>query len=150
MAATYTLELATLALQRIARIRIALDASYPVGGYPFNRSDCAFAVSIEACVFEPALDGAGNLLLAVFDSTTNKIRVFYPTGGATAAPATIAQPVSTLANAALPVGAVAVTSTGAQPALTMTQPSITPGAAKEVPTGANLSGYTLRGIVFGS
>lgn len=90
---------ATFALQRAPQhpsklFSVLLDNSYPAGGYPVTPANVGLVSYVDMLVMGPALATAF-LLITAYDPTTGKIRVFYPTGGATAAPATVAAPLST-------------------------------------------------------
>lgn len=121
---------------------VLLDNSYPAGGYPVSISDVGLKTAVDMLVLGPALAGA-NFLIAAYDPTTGKIRVFNPVGGTAASPATIAQPVATVVPDA---GATTMTGSSAKPTLTATS---TPGAGKEVATGADLSAFTIYGYALG-
>jgi hypothetical protein len=109
--------------------------SYPAGGEVIANTDVGLSGPIDMILFGPALSSTF-ALLAAYDPTTAKVRFFYPSGGATAAPATPAAPLIT-------AGGTAVTgSTAAGP--------FTPGGGKEVPTGADLSAVTVYGVAFGA
>lgn len=107
---------------------LTLDASYPAGGYPIVDAQAGYT-AVDHVKCDMAVDGSGNVLLAWWDRAAKKVRLAYPTGGVTAAPAAVAQPLLT-------AGGTTVTGSAA------TGP-ITPGAGKEVPTGCNLAGFAL-------
>lgn len=67
------------------------DASYPAGGYPLDR-DAIQAGNVRGARVIGA-NAAGATLLAVWDHVTEKLRVYYPSGGAAASPAALADPV---------------------------------------------------------
>lgn len=132
---------ATFALQRAPQhpsklFSVLLDNSYPAGGYPVTPANVGLVSYVDMLVMGPALATAF-LLITAYDPTTGKIRVFYPTGGATAAPATVAAPLST-------------TGASTASAVNATTPAITPGAGKEVATGADLSAFTVYGYALGA
>ncbi len=122
---------------------IALDASYPAGGYPIAPATGGFANDLDFVSPGMALNGI-NLLIPVWDEATNTLRLFYPTGGTAASPSAPAQPVATVTPDA---GAVTMTGSAAKPTLTAVT---TPGAGKEVPTGAVLTGYSVHCRAWGT
>lgn len=112
--------------------------SYPAAGEVVANTDVGLSGPIDMILFGPAVKTTGaHLLFPVYDPTTGKIRFFYPTGGATTAPSTVAQPLSTSGG-----------STAS--AVNATTPAITPGGGKEVPTGADLSDFIVYGLAFGA
>jgi len=111
--------------------------SYPAGGEPVVNTDVGLKSAIDMILFGPAVKTTGAFMLVpAFDPTTNKIRFFYPSGGATAAPATVAAPLTT-------------TGGSTASAVNATTPALTPGGGKEVPTGADLSDFIVYGVAFG-
>ncbi len=133
------------AVEKLVIARFTLDNNYPAGGYavtPDMFGLVGFAgqpTGISGLIFPFVLSGPGQggfgFLMDV-DLATGKLRVYYPTGGASAAPGAVADPV---ASGAPPVGAVAVTSTGAQPVIAS---ALTPGRGKEVAAATDLSALT--------
>jgi hypothetical protein len=128
---------------RVVYKDIVLDNSYPAGGYTINASDVGLktlyegvevggnAASGGVLVLIDQSSGLGTTSMDGVALTSLKLRVFFPTGGATAAP-------NTLANAKVTSGASTASAVNA------TTPDITPGIAVEVATGANLSTVTVR------
>lgn len=113
-------------------------ASYPSGGETIANTDVGLSGPIDMILFGPAVKTTGSyVLLPSFDPTTNKVRFFYPTGGATTAPSTVAAPLTT-------------TGASTASAVNATTPAITPGGGKEVPTGADLSDFVVYGLAFGA
>lgn len=130
--------------EKLVLAQFGLDNNYPAGGYVL--SPAMFTLSAFSAQYGPATGlslpvmlsgsgGGGTPLMADVDQATGALRVYYPTGGANAAPAAPADPVASGAPA---VGAVAVTSTVAQPTIAS---ALTPGRAKEVAAGTNLTGF---------
>ena len=144
------------------------DTSYPLtAGYVINAQDVGlkfiFSARVEGC------NKAGGAVLPVFDfgtpaglpATSTILRLFLPTGGATA-PATLTAPVAgatvagaiTVTNGAISiaastatpdVGATPVTSTGAQPAIPVTFGAITQ-ATTTATQAAGTAGALTAGI----
>lgn len=122
---------------------LVLDNSYPANGYVINASDVGLKLLYEGVEVGGnaasggllfTLDATSGLGTATIDGVPNtalKLRAFFPTGGATAAPSSLAAPKVTS-------GASSATAVNA------TTPDITPGVAKEVATGADLSTVTIR------
>ena len=128
--------------RRMAIYDVLFDSSYPTGGEAVTADDFGLSQAIDT-MFPAVGVASGNALLFAYDATNKKIMAFYPTGGTEAGPTTVAQPVATVVPDA---GAVTMTGSAAKPTLTATA---TPGAAKEVGSAANLSGFTVRFMVFG-
>jgi hypothetical protein len=127
---------------------VALDTSYPSGGYAITPSSLALTNILGIKVI------GGNPAAAVlkyhWDTTNGKLICLYPTGGGNASPAALSDPSGTVANATIPAGATAVTSTAANGAIvTVPNPTLTPGRAKEVAAGTDLSSITVRLLAFG-
>ncbi len=132
------------ASEKLVIARFDLDTSYPALGYPITAEMfglSAFAAHPEgtSAVIRPFVLAHGFPLLMDVDLSAGQLRVYYPTGGANAAPGAVADPAGTV-----PAGATAVTSTLAQPPI-----SLTPGRAKEIATGTNLSGLSVVLIAVG-
>ena len=81
-------------------------------------------------------NAAAARLKADFNAATGKLIVSYPTGGATASPAALADPISTS-------GAATASAVDA------TTPNITPGRGKEVSNSTDLSSCTWRILLLG-
>lgn len=113
---------------------VALDTSYPTGGYSILGKDIGGLLEIIGVDFLGGNPGSG-VLIYQWDNTNNKLMVFYPSGGGAASPAALADP-------AITAGAVAVTSTAANGSA-----DLTPGRGKEVANTTNLSTLTIR-LVF--
>ncbi len=114
---------------------VTLDSNYPTGGYPISAAD--MGMTRLNFVIPGIAVASGFMLIPVWDFAAQTIRVFYPTGGATAAPSTVAAPLST-------------TGGSTASAVNATTPAITPGAGKEVPSGANLSAFAFQILAVGS
>lgn len=120
-------------------VDIALDSSYPaVAGYVINATDVGLKGILGAQVVGGnKASGKLNYLVDLLGTgiagqskTSMALRAFFPTGGANAAPATLANP---------------TLSTGAG----STDNNITPGVAKEVLNTADLSTIIVRFAVVG-
>jgi hypothetical protein len=127
---------------------VTLDNAYPTGGYAITPSSLALTNILGIKVI------GGNPAAAVlkyhWDTTNQKLICLYPTGGANASPAALADPAGTIANATIPAGGTTVTSTAANGAIvTVPNPVLTPGRAKEVAANTNLSSITVRILAFG-
>lgn len=136
------------------------STSYPALGEPVAPSDFGFT-TLDHILPGIAISGAF-ILDVVYDPTNSSLRFYYPTGGATAAPAVAAAPVSAAPGTGTFVvtttpdaGAVAVTGSAAKPALVgvitgaLAPGAVTPGAGKEVPTTMDISGFKVRLLAFG-
>lgn len=135
MAATVTMvgTLSTRGHRREALVDIACDTSYVTGGYSITPSLIAgFNARIDAV--EPVTGNGG--LIAEWDTTNNKLKVLYPTGGGAAAPAALAAPIVT-------------SGASTASAVSATTPTLTPGIGKEVLNTTNLSTITFRCWVTG-
>jgi hypothetical protein len=120
---------------RIEYRDITLDTSYPTGGYNIRASDVGLS-NIFGATLVSTSEGR---LLTTFNKVVGEatfagsitMRINYPTGGATAAPASLSDPI--------------VTSGGATAtAVNAATPNITPGWGKAVATGTDLSSVTIR------
>ena len=108
---------------------VTLDSSYPAGGEAITAAEVGLRV-IEGARFI-GFNAAASLMLLAWDPTNGKVIVNYPTGGATAAPAALADPIST-------------TGASTASAVDATQPNITPGRGKEVLATTDLSTLVTR------
>lgn len=110
---------------------VQFDSSYPTGGEPLSAGDLGFPPGTKV-VQLTAIANAG--LLFEYDYVNSKLKAFYPTGGATAAPTGVstAPQVSSGASTASAVSA--------------TTPALTPGVGKEVGNTADLSTITVRTV----
>lgn len=113
------------------RADIQFDTSYPANGESLTPAELSMG-SFDLVLIAPS----GGLLFE-FDHVNNKVKAWFPTGGAAAT--SLADP-----SVAVPTGATAVTSTAAQPDLTETS-----GRGKEVGATADLSAITTRVMAFG-
>ncbi len=108
-----------------------LSASYAANGDTFT----ALALGLMT-VDHLSIEGSGAIMFEP-DVANLKIKAIFPTGGATTAPTTQANPiVTTGASSATAVDAVT--------------PNITPGKGKEVAATANLTAVTFRWSAIGS
>lgn len=142
--------------KRISVYDVTLDTSYPAGGYSIDARDVGLRNIYGANVVGGNLAGGRvlphiNVNAAAGDLKSSvKFSLFFPTGGATASPTSLADPVATVANATIPSGAVAVTSTAANGAIvTVPDAVFTPGQGKEVGAAADVSTLTYRVIFIG-
>lgn len=112
---------------------VTFSSSYSAGGESVTAGNLGFpsGFKVVAVVAHPV---AG--LVFEYDYTNQKLKAFYPTGGATTAPssATAAPAVTSGASTASAVNA--------------TTPALTPGIGKEVAATANLSTITVRIAAF--
>lgn len=118
---------------RVRAFDITFDNSYPTGGYAVTGAMFGLRL-LMGMDFIGGNAGAGALLCA-FRTDTNKIQVFYPTGGGAASPTTIAAP-------AIASGATTVTSAAANGAN-----DLVPGQGAEVGNTADLHTIQVRAIV---
>lgn len=133
MAITKTQRVHNYSYSRIGILDLALDNAYPTGGYSLTPADFGLNDVIHVAI-EHMVSG----LVFRYDYANRKLMAFYPTGGATASPATPAAPQVTS-------GASSATAVNA------TTPALTPGQGKELPNNADLSGVTsLRVVAWGS
>lgn len=107
-----------------------LSTTYAAGGDSYTPSMFGMS-SLEALIVP------GGSLVFQDDHANSKIKAFYPTGGATAAPAAIANPIVTTGGA----------TASAVDAVT---PNITPGQGKEAAVNTDLSGVSIAFIALGS
>jgi len=146
---------------RVTLFDVTLDTSYPLtNGYVINPQDVGLKAFKSASV--EGMNHTAGEILPVLDlgiGTTNQgtilptiaLRIYCPTGGATA-PTSLAAPAGATtigASTATPAsGATAVTSTSAQPAIPVTfgtiATALTAGIGKEIGNGTNLSTVVLR------
>src|SRR6185437_12020102 len=111
---------------------VALDTSYPAGGYAIAASALALRNILGADV--KGGNPAAKVLLYHWDTTNGKLMCIFPSGGGGAAP-------TSLANAAIATGATTVTSAAANGAS-----DLLPGQGVEVGATANLSTITVRAL----
>jgi hypothetical protein len=114
--------------KRAVNGKITFDSSYPTGGESLTPANIGLGV-IDNIDFS---QGVGGLVFR-YDYANKKVMAFYPTGGS-AAPAALADPVTSV-----PSGATTVTSTAAQPDLTETA-----GRGKEVAASTDLSSIAVE------
>lgn len=166
---------------RVSLYDVTLDTSYPNStGYVIQASDVGLKAFKGGSIV--GSNKAAGAAIAVLDTGTNgtgintaslALRVFAPTGGATATSSPSAAPsfaegaitngaISIAASTATPAaGATPVTSTGAQPAIPVTFGAIsqasssiaagvaTAGVGKEFANASNLSTFTYRVVFYG-
>ena len=117
--------------RRVVFADVTFDSSYPAGG------EAGLEALLHMGGFDLLLAQSNKGLMFEYDHGNKKLLAFYPTGGATAAPATLADP-KAVANVA---GADTIT---ADPV------PLTPGQAKEVGDTADLSTVTTRVMAIGA
>jgi hypothetical protein len=141
----------------MTQVTLTGPTSYTSGGIAYTPSTFGLDYNVDAVVVLAVSGG----LLAQWDRANQKIKLLYPTGGASA-PATVTAPVAgapglgTLGGTATPAsGATAVTSTSAQPAIPLTMtgaptaPALTAGIGKEVAASTDVSSITIECLAFG-
>ena len=107
------------------------DTSYPSGGYAIAGADIGMK-NIDGVQFIGGNAAAGRLI-PWWDNVNKKFMLLFPTGGATASPGTVTDPI---------VSAGSATAS----AVDTTQPNITPGRGKELLNGVNASASTFRAL----
>jgi hypothetical protein len=112
--------------EKVRRGTLLFDSSYSTGGKPVTAATFNLR-RLDHLDISPS----GGLIFE-FDKTNMKVKAYYPTGGATAAP--------TSASAVPQVTGGASSAT----AVNATTPALTPGVAKEVGNTADLSTITPR------
>ena len=117
--------------RRVVFADVTFDTSYPTGG------ELGLEALLGMGAFNLVLASPNKGLLFEYDHGNKKLMAFYPTGGATAAPTTLAAPKG-VANAA-----------GAD-TITIDPVPITPGQAKEVGDTADLSTVVTRVMAIGA
>lgn len=126
---------------------LLLDASMPAGGYDVTAA--MFGLSY----FQPSKAGT-SLLDPVVKSVSGavlmariiakKLIPSYPSGGATAAPGTIADPLLTSGAGLAGSGASTASAVDAtRPTVALTSTATTPGRGKDLPTGADCAAVTV-------
>lgn len=112
---------------------VTFDASYPAGGEAVTAAD--FLMGSLMGVYVLGGNAAAAVYLMHFDTANDKLMLAYPTGGATAAPAAVADPV-----AVVTTGALATADPAAE---------ITPGRGKELLAATDASTLTFRVLAIG-
>jgi hypothetical protein len=115
---------------------IALDNSYPSGGYSLTPRMLGFGRILWAGT-ELVASSGGQALLVGYDRANKKLRVFLPQGGSASSTTINGQGV-------VPSGGTTVTSSAAQPPIT-----VNPAPAREAAATTNLSAYSVRLVVLG-
>ena len=134
--------------QRVAVAELVLDNSYPAGGYTLSPE--AFGLKTIRGVLCVGGNAAAARLIYWWDTANQKFMVHYPTGGATASPAALADPVPSTPILAHAPGATPVTSTAAtMPDHAATAGTQAPGQGKEVLATTDLTTITVSVWVFG-
>lgn len=116
--------------RRVVFADVTFDSSYPVGG------ELGLEALLHMGGFDFLLAQPNSGLMFEYDHTNKKLKALYPTGGATAAPTTLADP-------------KAVASVAGADTITADPVPITPGQAKEVGDTADLSSVVTRVMAIG-
>ena len=114
---------------RSIMVDVVGPSTYAANGIPIAATYLGGKVILAATV--NAINAPASRLLAYYDPVVGALRVSYPTGGATASPGALADPIST-SGAATASAVDAVT------------PNITPGRGKEVAANTDLSTCSWR------
>ncbi|KKK50096.1 hypothetical protein LCGC14_3128430 [marine sediment metagenome] len=117
--------------RRVVFADVTFDASYPTGG------ELGLEALLNMGGFDFLLAAPNKGLMFEYDFTNKKLMAFYPTGGATAAPTTLAAPKG-------------VASAAGADTITIDPVPITPGQAKEVGSTADLSTVVTRVMAIGA
>lgn len=136
---------------------LVCDNAYPVAGYTvtpamFGLSQFAATDALTGTL-DPdviyCLSGAGTEALLA-SIVAKKLLVYYPTGGATASPATPAAPKLTSGAGAATVGVATASAVDAiTPTLALTSTALTPGQGKALPNNADLTGFGVLAVALG-
>ena len=121
---------------RVTVVDVVFDSSYPDNGESAEpvRIAAGLRSEIIGCTCIGGNAAAGGVLIH-YDSVNNKLMLFFPTGGATAAPTTLIAP-------------AALASNSGGDTITLAIP-ITPGIAKQLGNTADASTLTYRLLVWG-
>lgn len=131
MAATKTQRVHNYSCSRIGVLDLTGDTSYPAGGYSVTPADFGLTDLIHV-----AIQAGPSGLIFEYDYVNQKVIFRYPTGGGSASPAAIADPVGS-------TGGTAVTASAA------TLP-IVPGRGKELLATTNVAAVSVRLVAWGS
>lgn len=124
------------------------DSSYPAGGEALAAGD--FMMKTIKGVQVVGQNAAAGRMMFSYDNTNKKLMCFYPTGGASASPGSLADPVPSTPVLAHASGGVTVTSSAAtMPDHAATAGTQAPGRGKEVLDTTDLSTLTVRLMVIG-
>lgn len=138
--ATIVLDKDTLDSWGKARVAIATitgdAAGYLTASGGIALEAASFGMKVLRGLYVIAANPVAARLMAAYDPAAKGLRVFYPTGGATAAPAALGDPIST-------------TGAATASAVDATQPNITPGRGKEVLDATNLTTATWTVLAVG-
>lgn len=122
-----------------ASFKLTGPTSYSTGGITVN-AGLLFPSSGCRIIDHLIIKSVTGFVLAQWDETNSKIKLFYPTGGATA-PSTVIAPSATATPAS---GATAVTSTAAQPAIPVVHVA---GIGKELAAATDVSAVIVELLV---
>lgn len=124
------------------------DASYPAGGEALVAGE--FMMKTIKGVQVVGKNAAAGRMMFSFDNVNKKLMCFYPTGGATASPGSLADPVPSTPVLTHVTDSTPVLSTAAQmPSHAATAGTQAPGRGKEVLATTDLSTLTVRLMVIG-
>lgn len=140
-----------------SQVSLTGPTSYTTGGVVYTPSNFGFDYNVDAVVISSVSGG----LIAIWDRANKKIKLLYPTGGASA-PATVTAPVAaapgigTHAGTVTPdAGATTMTGSAAKPTLSVTftgalaAPALTGGQGIEVAASTNVSSIIIECLAFG-
>jgi hypothetical protein len=128
---------------------VTFDSSYPAGGELVAKEALGMRTVVEGGQIVGG-NAAAAAYLAHFVPSTRKMMLMYPTGGANASPAALADPAGTQAASTIPAGGTPVTSTAANGAIvTNPNPALTPGKGKELLATTDASTLTFRVLFLG-
>tara|TARA_B100000949_G_scaffold81226_1_gene72617 strand:- start:11043 stop:11459 length:417 start_codon:yes stop_codon:yes gene_type:complete len=113
---------------------VKFDSSYPAGGEAVAAGDFTMGSLMGVQVLGG--NAAAAAYMMHFDSANSKLMLTYPTGGATTAPAAVADPIVTTGSATASV-------------VDATTPNITPGRGKELRAATDASTITFRILAVG-
>jgi hypothetical protein len=154
----------------MTQVTLTGPTSYSTGGVAYTAANFGFDFSADFVIIGTVSGG----LIAVWDRANSKIKLFYPTGGASApgslsAPAAAAPALSgapaigTIAATVTPdAGATTMTGSAAKPtlnavvsgapaigSLAAAAPALTAGIGKEVAASTDVSSITIECLAFG-
>lgn len=139
------------------QVTLTGPTSYTTGGVAYTPSNFGLDYAVDAVVILAVSGG----LIAQWDRANKKIKLLYPTGGASA-PATVTAPVAaapgigTHAGTVTPdTGSTTMTGSAAKPTLNVTfsgslaAPSLTGGQGIEVAASTDVSSITIETLAIG-
>lgn len=141
----------------MTQVSLTGPTSYTTGGIAYTPQNFGLDYNVDAVVISSCSGG----LIAIWDRANKKIKLFYPTGGASA-PATVTAPVAaapgigTHAGTVTPdTGSTTMTGSAAKPTLNVTfsgalaAPALTGGQGIEVAASTDVSSIVIETIAFG-